>query len=102
MGAGGEQRRASPRLAATQEAFRGANEAIAAKAKEADVGDSTLPFICECARRECRALTLVTLHEYEDVRSDSRRFLVQPGHDTVTAGRVVLANDRYIVVAHET
>jgi hypothetical protein len=67
-----------------EDVFREANESVAAKAGELQLAYS-LPFLCECRDRHCFARISLTLEEYEQVRSDPRRYLTIPGHQTSTA-----------------
>jgi hypothetical protein len=65
-------------IALNESTFRDINEAIEAGRRERE---GLVPFVCECGRLGCNAVIEVTLREYEDVRADSRLFLVQPGHE---------------------
>jgi hypothetical protein len=67
-----------------EEVFREANERVAAKAGELKFAQP-LPFLCECRDRHCFARISLTLEEYEQVRSDQRRYLTIPGHDPAAA-----------------
>jgi hypothetical protein len=67
-----------------EEVFREANESVAAKAGELKFAHP-LPFLCECRDRHCFARISLTLEEYEQVRSDPRRYLTIPGHETGAA-----------------
>ena len=67
-----------------EDVFREANESVAAKAGELKFAHP-LPFLCECRDRHCFARISLTLEEYEQVRSDPRRFLTIPGHETGAA-----------------
>jgi hypothetical protein len=64
-----------------EDVFREANERVAAKAGELEVA-YPIPFLCECRDRRCFARISLTLEEYEQARSDPRRYLTIPGHDT--------------------
>lgn len=67
-----------------EEVFREANEKVAAKAGELKFAHP-LPFLCECRDRHCFARISLTLEKYEQVRSDPRRYLTIPGHETGAA-----------------
>jgi hypothetical protein len=86
------------RVARNDAIFRDANEAI----ERAAVGASLelVPFVCECADEGCTRIVPVRLADYEDVRADSRRFLVLPGHEQGAQdfARVVAGGDGYVVV----
>jgi hypothetical protein len=61
--------------------------------------DTHLSIVCECGRAECDVFLSVTKSEYEDVRSDPRRFLIARSHLIPDVEDVVFENDRYTVVA---
>jgi hypothetical protein len=65
-------------IALNESTFRDVNEAIEAGRRER-VG--LVPFVCECGRLGCTSVVELTLREYEDIRADSRCFLVVPGHE---------------------
>lgn len=67
-----------------EDVFREANERVAAKAGELKFAHP-LPFLCECRDRHCFGRISLTLEEYEQVRSDPRRHLMIPGHETGAA-----------------
>jgi hypothetical protein len=64
-----------------EDVFREANERVAAKAGEFELA-YPIPFLCECRDRRCFARISLTLEEYEQARSDPRRYLTIPGHET--------------------
>jgi hypothetical protein len=64
-----------------EDVFRNANESVAAKARELEFApDQPLPFLCECSDTHCFAHIMLTIEEYEEARSDSRRYLTISGH----------------------
>jgi hypothetical protein len=77
-----------------QDAFRRANDDLAAAARQLEENEGT-PFLCECARERCTQVVLLTLDEYEDVRSDRDRFLLAPGHPLAEDERVLEESDSY-------
>ncbi len=91
------------RVAHNETVFRSANEVIRAKREQLDFGpvDET-PFICECGDPRCTSAMLLSLAEYERVRSDPNTFAVIPGHDNPAAEAVVTnvlhKSDRFAVV----
>ncbi len=86
------------RIARNDAAFRSANENIAEAAAEINVAGA-LPFICECANRECNEIVMLTASQYESVRTDSRHFFNVPGHQNAeqNVGEVVERHHTYIV-----
>jgi hypothetical protein len=87
------------RIARNQAIFRSANERIHAAAGAYDVA-LRVPFICECADPTCTEVVRLQLAEYEEIRSDPRRFFNVPGHQTAAQGVGVVVEERdgYFVV----
>ena len=82
-----------------QGVFRAANEKLEQNAK-ALVGaepEAAVPFLCECPRTECTEVVLVTLAEYEVVRSVPERGIAKLGHDDPEVENVVARNDRFVM-----
>jgi hypothetical protein len=73
--------RSAERAAANEARFREANEQIDEKVQELGSLDRSAPYLCECEEERCTTVVLLTAAEYEDVRSESRRFVVAPGHE---------------------
>ena len=86
------------RIARNDAIFRKANEGISAVAGEER--EEPVPFICECADPACRDIVLMTLAEYDAIRSNPRLFLKVPGHEAAAQGwaQVVERHDKYVVV----
>lgn len=96
---------------------RQANDRIAEKAERLRCV-SRVPMMCECSDRDCRAVVMIRLEDYhatrrdgdavltarghaaayEAVRSDSRQFIVAPGHDLPEIEKVVAQERGYQVV----
>ena len=55
-------------------------------------------FLCECGDIGCEERTRLTLAEYEQVRSNPRRFAVLPGHEIPDDERVIENNGRCVIV----
>ena len=64
----------------TEDVFREANERIAEKARELDLGQP-IPFLCECSDKRCFAHIFLGLRRYEEARADPRRYLTIAGHE---------------------
>jgi hypothetical protein len=86
------------RIAKNEACFREINERLEAGLRQVRDTPDRLQFICECGDRECESSVALSFEEYEAVRSDSRRFLVVPGHVFPETERVIEANERYEVV----
>ena len=86
------------RKALNEGAFRDANERLEGAAHELLRGDdgSFVPFLCECPKRDCMQVVLLTLAEYEQVRSRGEQGLAALGHEDRTVEHVVDENERFV------
>jgi hypothetical protein len=55
-------------------------------------------MVCECTRLECTALIVISISEYEAVRTDPRHFAVLNDHVAPDVEMVVRQNERFAVV----
>ena len=85
------------RLGANEAVFREINEGIE-RGQWPGEEDSPISFRCECARLGCNELVELNLREYQDVRSNPRRFIVLPGHERLDVEVVVERRSGYLVV----
>jgi hypothetical protein len=83
------------RLAENEILFRRINERIL---ELTDTWGGELDLVCECANGGCTSRMTLTLHEYEQLRLNPRRFAVLPGHEIEDIEEVVERTDRYLVV----
>jgi hypothetical protein len=90
--------RREERIANNETRFRDINERLEQGLRHVRHAPELLEFVCECGDRECEALIRLTLDEYEDVRRDSRRFAVVPGHVFPQTERVIGGNERYQLI----
>jgi hypothetical protein len=81
------------------------NESIARKINEeledaqASAGAETfLRLVCECGREQCDRLLALSVHEYEQIRDDPRRFAVAKEHVLPDVELVVRETERFTVV----
>jgi hypothetical protein len=70
------------RAARNESVFRTANERIAERRVDLAAVEGPTPFLCECEDPECTDIVLMSLLDYEGIRSDPVQFLVVPGHVT--------------------
>lgn len=61
--------------------------------------DTSLSIVCECGLAECDVFLRVTKAEYEEVRSDPRRFIIERTHLIADIEVVVSETDQFMVVA---
>src|SRR5215203_808071 len=88
--------------------IREVNERIADVDKAAEEtsfarDETVFEFLCECGATDgeagaCEERVLMTINEYEQVRSQDDRFAVYPGHEEEGLERVVARNERFVVV----
>jgi hypothetical protein len=82
------------RVAMNEAAFRKVNEGMEAGQDPPGL----LSFVCECGRLHCNKLIQLTREEYENIRSNPRRFAIVEGHEILEAEDIVERHDRYLVV----
>jgi hypothetical protein len=85
------------RAARNEAVFRDANEMLEARRAELTAVAGRTPFLCECSDPHCKAAIPMTLDEYEYVRAEPNRFVLEHGHPTAEAS-VVRETDRFVVV----
>jgi hypothetical protein len=86
------------RVARNEAASRDLNERLE-EAHDGEPRDQQIRMFCECGREECDRLVAITIPEYEELRSDSRQFVVVMDHVMGDVERVVSRTDRFVVVA---
>lgn len=82
------------RIGKNEALFREVNERI----REITTANGDAEFLCECGDPTCAQPIVVSIDEYEAVRSVPTRFLVVPGHEVDDLEEVVGANERFAVV----
>jgi hypothetical protein len=80
-------------VAMNDAAFRDANEQIRAAADAHEVFEA-IPFICECADRECSAIVRLPASEYDTIRSVPTHFLNVRGHAVAGGSAVRVVEER--------
>ena len=86
------------RIARNEASFREINERLSNGLRQLPDNPELLEFICECGNPRCEQHVQLTLSEFEQIREDSRRFVIVPGHIIPDAERLVASNDRFDVV----
>jgi hypothetical protein len=90
------------RQARNEDLMRTVNERIAAADERAGgwaAPEERFAFQCECgAAGGCEDRVLMTLADYERVRSQRDRFAIVPGHETPEIEHVVEQDERYLIV----
>lgn len=85
------------RLGHNEALFRSVNERIE-QGHWPGGPEQAVAFRCECASLGCNVLIELRIADYERVRADPRRFLLQPGHEIAQVEKVVERHPGYIVV----
>jgi hypothetical protein len=88
--------------------IREVNERIADVDKAAEESsfardETVFEFLCECGATDgeagaCEERVLMTINEYEQVRSQDDRFAVHPGHETEWLEWVAARTERFVIV----
>lgn len=84
------------RIARTEALYRGVNERIADSAKR--FGSDDASFVCECDDPDCTHRIRVRLDEYDQVRADGARFILDEEHVNPEVERVVERRPRFALV----
>jgi hypothetical protein len=90
--------RRQQRLAENQSLFRGGINQRLREGHARFALEGQQEFVCECADMTCTERMLLTIEEYEQVRSNPRRFVIVPGHEISGVEDVVEEHRDYIVV----
>ena len=77
--------------------FREVNERLEDRAAAAAT-HPVFAVVCECAREECAERIEISFDAYERIRSDSKRFVIAPGHSDPSCERVVSWRADYEIV----
>ena len=86
------------RVAKNEAAARKINEQIE-QAVESIPPGSFMHIICECGYDTCDLFIAVLKEEYEEVRDDSRQFIVRDDHVILDVELIVEKRDRFTIVA---
>lgn len=84
------------RIAKTEALFRDVNERIAETSERFDTDEAV--FMCECADPACAERLEVPLDEYEEVREEPTRFMLDPDHVVPDVEEVVRRRQGYAIV----
>jgi hypothetical protein len=85
------------RIARNEAMFRKANER--ARAWDERHSDSEVAsYFCECAQTKCRERVRLGEADYERIRSDSRRFVIVPGHELPDLETVIEQNEGWAII----
>ena len=85
------------RLANNEALFREGNERMAGW-EERQTAESVDRYLCECADTGCREKVTLQRTEYEQVRSNSRWFVIVPGHEVPDLETVIEEHDGWVLI----
>lgn len=85
------------RAARNEAISREINEGIEAAHRAAESPDY-VRMVCECTQAECTSLIVISIPEYEAVRTDARDFAVLNDHVAPDVEMVVRQTERFAVV----
>ena len=57
-----------------------------------------IPFLCECADRDCMGRIEITAWRYEDIHADERDYVILPGHTRIAGEEIMEENSYYEIV----
>ena len=89
------------RIGLNEAVFREVNERIEDLAEGFGLVSQPLDLVCECGDGSCLQRITMTHAEYEELRSDSHRFAVYPGHESPDLEQVVDRREGYDIVQKE-
>ena len=92
---GSEQGR---RVGLNEAIFRQVNEEIESLNRDLETGTRTMNAVCECADADCTERLAIRVRDYEEVRSDPRRYVIVPGHGLPEFESVVGGGEGYEIV----
>jgi len=84
--------------AKNEELFRNVNERIETLSETIARDDPMMEYLCECDSPDCYEKLRATRAEYESVRAEATQFIVLPGHEDRRVERVIVSNDRFLIV----
>ncbi len=85
------------RVAGNEAIFRVANERMAGWEEQHSHGGIEIYF-CECADAQCTMRVELSKEDYERVRSDSRQFVIVPGHEVEDVETVIEEHGSWSIV----
>lgn len=82
-----------------QREFRYANGRLLDSVTDSTTPDwQLIPFICECADRDCKGRVEITVWRYEDIHADERDYVILPGHLRIAGEEIMEEHGYYEVV----
>jgi hypothetical protein len=84
----------------TQGEFRDANMRLSNVVTDPNAGldGRLIPYLCECADRDCIGRITITAGRYEAIHFDDRDYVILPGHLRIPGEEILEENGYYEVV----
>jgi hypothetical protein len=86
------------RIAHNESTFREVNELMPQWPGITTAEKPQFDYVCECGELDCHERVRLTAEAYEAVRTDSRRFIIVPGHEKPDAETVIERHADYAVI----
>jgi hypothetical protein len=86
------------RVGRNEVVFREVNERLRELGEGFSLVSEAADFICECGNSTCVERIAMTLQDYEEVRSDPKRFFVIKGHELPEFEKIVSETENFLVV----
>ena len=86
------------RVGLNESIFRQVNEQIESLNRDFGAEPRRMTVICECADGDCTERFEISVSEYEEVRSDPRRYVIVSGHELPEYESIVARGEGYDVV----
>ncbi|HEY6584701.1 MAG TPA: hypothetical protein VIZ29_07635 [Gaiellaceae bacterium] len=86
------------RIGENEVLFREVNERLREVGEGFSLVAEQAEFVCECGSSTCTEHVQMTLVEYEEIRANSKRFFVLPGHELPEYEKIIDERERYLVV----
>jgi len=78
--------------------FREVNERLRELGEGFSLVSEQADFVCECGDSACTERVQMSLAEYEEIRSDAKRFLIVKGHEQLEYEKIVEEREGYAIV----
>jgi hypothetical protein len=86
------------RIGENEALFREVNERLRELGEGFSLVSEEAEFICECGDSSCAERVHMSLADYEDVRSDPKRFIIAKGHEQLEYEKILSETDQYVIV----
>lgn len=78
--------------------FREVNERLRRLGEDFSLVSEEAEFVCECGNSSCIERVHMSLADYEEIRSDPKRFFVVKGHEAPEYEKILKETSGYLVI----